>query len=222
MSDVITSGEIVQDYVSRISDKWRNSVQSIIETGQLLLESYQNLSPKEFQTMTDELPMSFTTVQKLITIGQNNYLSKQVNHLPPHWTTIYEISTLEKDVIKDGISSGFIHPSSTSKDIKTFLSSPEQTTTSTETKEKTRLGSVEITESFDLEDIDSLESDLRKLESKYGISFRYDTSKSGVISLRRKLLSQQMDKLLEKRQKKYNKKNLSPDDIQTLEDTFQQ
>ena len=115
MSEVISTKNMIDDYASKITQKWRNSVESIIDTGKLLLESSQNLSPKEFQTLVEQLPMSFTTIQKLISIGQNNYLEKQVNHLPPHWTTIYEISTLDKGVIEEGISTGFIHPSSSSK-----------------------------------------------------------------------------------------------------------
>lgn len=222
MSEVISSKNLIEDYASRITQKWRNSVESIIDTGKLLLESSQNLSPKEFQTLVEQLPMSFTTIQKLISIGQNNYLEKQVKHLPPHWTTIYEISTLDKGVIEEGISTGFIHPSSSSKDIKVYLSSPKEPKPQKDNLEKSRLGVVETTGDFNLEDIDKLERDLKKIEDKYGVIFRYDTSKSGVIALRRRLLSLQIDKLLEKRKKKYNKTKLTPDDIQLLEDTFQQ
>lgn len=219
---------LVQSFVQRISDSWRESVEKILQTSTILVESENELSDFDFISMIDQLPMSQSTVSKLLMIGKNNYLSNKVEHLPPHWTTIYEISQLKDNEIDKGVDEGLITPSSTKKEIdrlRNVLISVgdliEGEVVQENEKEPT-FGSITVTKDFDLERIDDLKKDLNKLEKKYGITFQSDRSKSGLLGLRRKLLSQQMDEWLKDRSKGYNKTNLSDDDIQILEDSFGQ
>ena len=111
---------IVQSFVDRISESWRESVKKILETSQILVESENQLNEIEFMDMVSQLPMSQSTISKLLMIGKNNYLPQQTKYLPPHWTTIYEISTLDNNQIDKGIEEGFINPSSIKKDIDKF------------------------------------------------------------------------------------------------------
>lgn len=219
---------IVQSYVERITDSWRESVEKILQTSQILVESESNLSDLDFLNMVGQLPMSQSTVSKLLMIGKNNYLPKVVKSLPPHWTTIYEVSTMSNGDIDRGVDEGFINPSSTKKEIDKFRSSMEVVGEVIEgevdevTSEEPTFGRITVTTNFDLEKIDDLRKDLSKLEKKYGINFQSDKTKNGLLGLRRKLLSKQMSEWLEDRRSDYNKKNLSDDDIQILEDSFSQ
>jgi len=95
--------ELVQSFVQRISDSWRESVEKIIQTSHILVESEEQLSDVEFLDMVNQLPISQSTISKLLMIGKNSYLPNKVEYLPPHWTTIYEISQLDEQQIDKGI-----------------------------------------------------------------------------------------------------------------------
>lgn len=220
--------DIIQSFVQRISDSWRESVEKILQTSQILVLSEKELSDIDFLDMVGQLPMSQSTVSKLLLIGKNNYLPQKVTYLPPHWTTIYEISTMSNDDIDKGVDEGFINPSSTKKEIDKFRSQLEVVGEVIEgevnevTSEEPTFGKITVTNDFDLEKIEDLRKDLKRLEKKYGITFQSDKTKSGLLGLRRKLLSKQIGEWLEERKKEYNKLNLSFDDIQILEDSFSQ
>lgn len=219
---------LIQSFVQRISDSWRESVEKILQTSQILVESEKELSDIDFLDMIGQLPMSQSTVSKLLLIGKNNYLPKKVSYLPPHWTTIYEISTMSNGDIDKGVEEGFINPSSTKKEIDKFRSQLEvvgeviEGEVSEVTSDEPTFGKITVTNDFDLEKIEELRKDLKRLEKKYGITFQSDKTKSGLLGLRRKLLSKQIGEWLEERKKEYNKLNLSFDDIQILEDSFSQ
>lgn len=220
--------EIIQSYVQRITDSWRESVEKILQTSQILVESENELSDIDFLDLISQLPISQSTVSKLLLIGKNEHLLQKVNYLPPHWTTIYEISTLEPNHIDRGVEEGFINPSSTKKEIDRFRTQLEfvgevlDGDMDINTTEEPTFGKITVSSEFDIERIEDLRKDLQKLEKKYGISFHSDKSKKGLLGLRRKLLSKKMSDWLEDRKDLYNKPNLSDDDIQTLEDTFSQ
>ena len=221
--------DIIESYVHRISESWRESVEKILQTSKILVESENELSDIDFLEMISHLPMSQSTVSKLLMVGKNNHLSSKVEYLPPHWTTIYEISTLDNDQIDRGVDEGFINPSSTKKEIDKFRNviidvegvDVRETDTQTLTDEPT-FGRISVSSDFDLEKIEDLRKDLKRLERKYKINFHSDRTKNGLLGLRRKLLSKQMSDWLDERKKDYNKKNLSFDDIQILEDSFSQ
>jgi len=189
---------LIQSFVQRITDSWRESVEKILQTSQILVESESELSDLDFLNMVGQLPMSQSTVSKLLMIGKNNYLPNVVKSLPPHWTTIYEVSTMSDGDIDRGVDEGFINPSSTKKEIDKFRSSMEVVGEVIEgevdevTSEEPTFGKITVTTKFDLDKIDNLRKDLSKLEKKYGITFQSDKTKNGLLGLRRKLLSKQM------------------------------
>ena len=203
---------IVQSFVDRITESWRESVQKILQTSEILVESEKTLSDIDFLNMVGQLPMSQSTISKLLMIGKNTYLPQKVKYLPPHWTTIYEISTLDNKTIDRGVDEGFINPSSTKKEIDRFRTTIEEVGEIIErevvsiTTDEPTFGKITVSTDFDLDKIDDLRKDLTKLEKKYGIVFSSDKSKSGLLGLRRKLLSKQIDKWLEERKSEYNER----------------
>lgn len=58
--------DLVLTYVDRISSSWRESVEKILETAQLLVESESVLTEKEFLDLVSRLPISQSTISKLI------------------------------------------------------------------------------------------------------------------------------------------------------------
>lgn len=217
--------DLVLNYVDRISSSWRESVEKILETARLLVESETVLTEKEFLDLISRLPISQSTISKLIMIGRNEYLPTRIQHLPPHWTTIYEISQFDEVDLDKGVIEGYITPSSTKKDIDRFRkSSVLNVPTSSQFVENFEpvLGSITVPNDFDLSKIDLLSKELKRLENKFGIHFHTDKTKKGMLGIRRKKLSVEIEEWLLERETTYNKLNLSFDDIQILEDSFNQ
>ena len=59
-----------------------------------------------------ELPFSADTAQRLMRIARHPILAKTATsrHLPPSWTTLYELSQLSEELALAKIESGEIHP----------------------------------------------------------------------------------------------------------------
>jgi len=226
MSEIVSSSQVIQSYVERITESWRESVEMILNTSQLLVESEDTLTESEFIDLVSLLPISQSTISKLLLIGRNEYLPKKTKSLPPHWTTIYEISQMKESEFDDGVREGFINPSSTKRDIDLFRSRNDSNDSNKTTSENesgvSTLGTIDIPSSFDLDTLDELMNEVRELESRYGVEFRSDKTKKGLIGIRRKKLSSELTIELEKRRSMYNRLDFDFDQIQTLEDTFNQ
>ena len=100
--------DLVLNYVERISSSWRESVEKILETSRIIVESENVLNEREFLDLISRLPISQSTISKLIMIGRNKFLLSRTQHLPPHWTTIYEISQFDEVDLDKGVIEGYI------------------------------------------------------------------------------------------------------------------
>lgn len=97
----------------RISARWRASINSFIETGQLLLDAKAALPHGDFTAMMEgSLPFSVNTGQRLMAIARDERISNlaRAQLLPASWTTIYEISKLTTEQIDDAVEKKIIRP----------------------------------------------------------------------------------------------------------------
>jgi N6-adenosine-specific RNA methylase IME4 len=117
---IATPQEITQDWVRRINGVWQQGVSSIIETGRLLTEAKAALPHGSFLKMIDaELPFSASTAQRLMIIAADPKILRSVQHLPPHWGTIYECTKLSEPEFEAKIADGTIAPDMERRDIST-------------------------------------------------------------------------------------------------------
>src|SRR5215831_2523559 len=103
-----------QTWAARITERWRASVESIIETGRLLLEAKATLPHGEFGAMCEsQLPFGARTAQRLIAIAQDNRLSNinsaHASLLPASWSTLYELTKLSDDEFEAAVKDRKIH-----------------------------------------------------------------------------------------------------------------
>jgi len=85
-----------------IQSTWREGVDAIFKTGELLAQAKEKFSKNEFtwQQFLNTLPFSISTMDKLILIARHKPMlidERIYNNLPPSYTTIYEICTTGKD-----------------------------------------------------------------------------------------------------------------------------
>lgn len=101
------------DWAKRIAEAWRKSLVSVLEAGQLLIEAKAALSHGAFTAMIDgDLPFGSSTAQRLMAISRDQRLVNpaHVQHLPPHWGTLYELTKLDDRQFEDRLNDGTIRP----------------------------------------------------------------------------------------------------------------
>jgi Protein of unknown function (DUF3102) len=107
-------------WAARISAAWQKSVDSIIETGRLLIEAKAALDHGQWGPMVEsDLPFSRQTAHKLMKVADDARLSNvaHVRHLPPSWGTLYELTKLDDDTFDQKLRDGSINPEMQRKDV---------------------------------------------------------------------------------------------------------
>jgi hypothetical protein len=115
------------DYARQIKSIWQKAVESIIETGRLLIKAKTALKDKQghgkWLSMFDEsnknkLPFGERTAQMLMEIAEHPILSnpKFTSVLPASWYTLYRLTKLPDDELTTILADGTITSDTTSKD----------------------------------------------------------------------------------------------------------
>jgi hypothetical protein len=105
----------------RIAAAWGKQVESIIETGQYLIEAKEELGHGSYEAMVQsKLPFAKNTAHRLKAIAEHDVLSKVAHGplLPPSWRTIYELTKLPNDILMAKLKDGSIHPKLERKDVR--------------------------------------------------------------------------------------------------------
>ena len=197
-------------HIKRISAKWNEAVQSILETAAFVKIAYDEIDNKDkFNQLWihAESPFRLSTAMKLLNISNRDILSKIKSHLPATWTTIYFISTLADDDIQRLVNENALHPDTTRKEIEDHL---KGATTPATSKSKSQavlfgFGSIKIPENFDLAQLDGFELEVYKLVRKYGLTLEEDKSKSGIVRLKKQKRFNEINAWIERRLKTHNK-----------------
>jgi len=104
----------------RIAAAWGKQVESIIETGQMLIEAKDEIGHGVYESMVQtQLPFGPRTAHRLKIIAENRIISNRthVSDLPPSWGTLYELARLPDEILIAGLKSGSIHPKLERKDV---------------------------------------------------------------------------------------------------------
>ena len=108
-------------YAEEFNGFLRNSVQTIIEAGRTLVKAKEALAHGEFTDMLEhDLLVGPRTAQKLMAVGQDERLTNTNiwTHLPPTWTTLYELTRLDDETLETAAKDGKINPDMLGKDAK--------------------------------------------------------------------------------------------------------
>jgi hypothetical protein len=104
------------DFIRRIKASWQKAVESIIETGQALLEAKDELEHGEFGDMiAQNLPFGQRTAESLMAIAEHPVLANPqfISHLPPSWGTLADLAGLPDYQLREWLASGAINPNLT-------------------------------------------------------------------------------------------------------------
>ena len=121
MDGAVTVSTDRNQYAEEFNGFLRNSVQTIIEAGRTLVKAKEALAHGEFTDMLEhDLLVGPRTAQKLMAVGQDERLTNTNiwTHLPPTWTTLYELTRLDDKTLEMAAKDGTINPDMLGKDAK--------------------------------------------------------------------------------------------------------
>ncbi|WP_197410697.1 DUF3102 domain-containing protein [Devosia epidermidihirudinis] len=107
-------------YVGLIQSHLEKTLQGFIEIGRILTEAKHRLGASRWLDMiNNDLPFTRRTAEKLIKIAADARLTdpRYANKLPPHWTSLHELTYLDDEQFEQGIADGIIRPDAERKEI---------------------------------------------------------------------------------------------------------
>jgi hypothetical protein len=114
-----TSKDPLDYWVQWVGIAYRQSVESIVETGVRIAKTYIEFEEEGQKAISEQLNMSQSTVSKLMSIGQCavliKYSSKQ--QLPAAYTVLYELSQFDPKLLAEKLGTGEINPGTQLKDV---------------------------------------------------------------------------------------------------------
>lgn len=123
----------VEAWSEKIATAWRDTVQGIIKTGQLLVEAWRDLKGAHgawSRLIGDgghksKLPFSPYTAKALVAIAKDEKIRRHAYELPPHWDTLYKLTQLSDDEFQAAITDGRIHPGMERSEVKKLQQSEQ-------------------------------------------------------------------------------------------------
>jgi hypothetical protein len=118
-----------QEHAKMITAAWQKGVESIVETGDRLIEAKGELEHGSFEAMVQtKLPFGPDTARMLMAIARHPVISKpeHVRVLPPSWGTLYQLTKLPDPLLTAKIKDGTITPELERKDVPKLLPPPEK------------------------------------------------------------------------------------------------
>jgi hypothetical protein len=100
-----------KDFAELINGAWRKGAEAFIAAGQFLIEAKAELDRDQFNSLIErELDFDASVARKLLCVAGKTVLRAHVHKLPPHWSTLYELSKVEDKVIDAAVADGRISP----------------------------------------------------------------------------------------------------------------
>src|ERR1051326_8538009 len=118
------------EYAARITACWRKSAEDFIEAGRWLIRAKNELDHGQFGDMIEaSLPFGASTAQRLMIVAADPWITNpaHVQHLPPHWGTLYEISKLDETQRDEMVAAGTISPAMERRAIATIVKQERRT-----------------------------------------------------------------------------------------------
>jgi DNA-binding transcriptional regulator GbsR (MarR family) len=135
-----TSKDPLDYWVRWVGIAYRQSVESIVETGVRIAKTYIEFEEEGQKAISEQLGMSQSTVSKLMSIGQCavliKYSSKQ--QLPAAYTVLYELSQFDPKLLAEKLGTGEINPGTQLKDVLRMKANGKSGSTSSLSEEAER------------------------------------------------------------------------------------
>jgi len=100
----------VATYVSAINGEWQRGVDAFMNAARLCAEADARLTTAQKRELIKALPFGDTAFSKFAQIGADARLLEIQRLLPPHYTTVYAVTSLTDEELKRAIAENVIYP----------------------------------------------------------------------------------------------------------------
>lgn len=116
----------VSSYANRIGASWRQAVQDVMEVARLCAEASARLTAAQKSELMAHLPFRWATFSKLAQIGADTRLNApEIQRLlPPHYTTMYAVTLLKDEELKQAIAERVLHPDMKREELQKWHRAP--------------------------------------------------------------------------------------------------
>jgi hypothetical protein len=111
---------LIKALASKITGLWFTSTAAIIHVAAACAEADRRLAQAQKKFLLEKLPFGASTFSKLVQIGKDPHIRKNIKSLPPSYSTIYVVSQLSEKDRNQGIDTGMIHADATRIEIENF------------------------------------------------------------------------------------------------------
>jgi hypothetical protein len=206
-----TSKDPLEYWVRWVGIAYRQSVESIIETGVRIAKTYAEFEEEGQKAIVEQLGMPQSTISKLMSIGQCAVLIKysSKHQLPAAYTVLYELSQFDPGLLAEKLGSGEINPGTQLKDALKMKAegksdpSPSKNERNGEDEPKARRSPVnewdrlsELVETF-ISDVDQLAKEILKRARASGDSER-ELVKADIVDLFKEQVKKGFDERVDK------------------------
>ncbi len=170
---------LIRGYVDQISDGMKGVAAQMLEVGKIVLEAEEQLEVRDLEKLKAEIAnrgvMSASTWSKFKKIGEKNLLHKKSNVklLPPSWTTIYEMTTLSDERLKNAFERKEINPNIERSSIKALQQQLGKQQQTVRKVDHIRLVEITIPSGLDSELVRELMVALNDLTAEYGATPKF-------------------------------------------------
>ena len=158
----------IETYVKRMNSLSLNTVESILEIGNLMMDAKKELSTEEYQEFlkVTKYDQKSSSVRKWEVIGKSYLRLKPIaSLLPPIWSTIYKLSSLKPYQLDLLQQMNILHPSMTAKEIDKELKIPS-------TKSSSLRITIQLDADIDMKSANRLLNALTKECSQYSCTLK--------------------------------------------------
>jgi hypothetical protein len=113
-----TNVRTVEAFADLINESWNKGAGSIIKTARYVVDAKAELASDQFNDLIKNRIFEASVARKFIRIGGNDQICAHVHILPGCWSTIYELTKLEEDILRVALIDGRIHPRMSRKEAK--------------------------------------------------------------------------------------------------------
>ena len=108
----------VEYWAQKIEKAWRETVQSILDVGALLVKAHGDIEERggDFGELVgrephpQRLPFGFRAAYQLMAVARDQRFVPHVGQLPPSWGTLYQLTRLKDDEFNSLLRDGVIRP----------------------------------------------------------------------------------------------------------------
>lgn len=107
-------------FSKEILTSWQAALGNILEVCNLLREAKLSLDKSDFNVLiNDHLPFGRRIAERLLKVASDKRLTAKKNRklLPPHWTSLYELTQITNEEFNGAVTNGEIFPDMERKDV---------------------------------------------------------------------------------------------------------